>query len=182
MKENVFSVTNAQKVLDFLSRSPGKDSLGKEIQKATGISKSGLHFAVKHLIKYKLIRGELRGKSFFYSVDPSNPVIRQLKILNNTILLQSLVNKIKSSSKEIILFGSSSRGEDSEDSDIDLFVLSHGPETIKKNCILTNTKRKLQLVVRTPTDYAEMETKEPTFYKEIQQGIILWQSKDESRI
>lgn len=132
MKENIFSVTNAQKVLDFLSRSPGKECLSKEIQKATGISKSGLHFAVKHLIKYKLIRSELKGKSFFYSVDPGNPVIRQLKVLENTILLQTLVNKIKGSSKEIILFGSNSRGEDNAESDIDVFVLSHDSETIKK--------------------------------------------------
>ena len=182
MKENIFSVTNAQKVLDFLVRTPGKECLSKEIQRATGISKGGLHSAVKHLIKHKLVSGEQRGKSFFYSVDPSNSVIRQLKILKNTVLLQPLINKIKDSSKEIILFGSSSRGEDSSDSDIDLFVLSHDPETIKKLCVLNNTKRKLQLVVRTPTDYAEMETKESTFYKEIQQGIILWQSKDESRI
>jgi len=182
MKENILSFTNDQKVLDFLSRSPGKEYLSKEIQKATGISKGGLHSAVKHLIKHKLIRGEQRGKSFFYSVDPANPVIRQLKVLKNTVLLQPLLNKIKELSKEIILFGSSSRGENSGDSDIDLFVLSHDPETIQKICVLKNTKRKLQLVVRTPTDYVEMETKELTFYKEIQQGIILWQSKDESRI
>lgn len=52
--------------------------------------------------------------------------------MKNTVLVQPLVNKIKDLSKEIILFGSSSRGEDSGESDIDLFVLSHDPETIKK--------------------------------------------------
>jgi hypothetical protein len=38
----------------------------------------------------------------------------------------------------------------------------------------------IQLIVRTPLKYIEMEKTDPIFYAEIERGIVLWEAKDES--
>ena len=49
---------------------------------------------------------------------------RYLKILFNLSELSELVRKLRDTSKKIILFGSSAEGTDSNESDIDLLILT----------------------------------------------------------
>ncbi|GAI39761.1 unnamed protein product, partial [marine sediment metagenome] len=39
---------------------------------------------------------------------------------------------------------------------------------------------RIRLIVRSPLEYVEMEKTDPTFYKEVELGKTLWESKDES--
>ena len=176
----ILIATNSQRILDFLVKNPGKEFLSREIQKTTKISKAGTNFALNDLVEAKFVKRKKRGKFYLYSIDSTSPVAKQLKILKTVISLSSLIKKVKSSAKKIILYGSKSRGEDTEDSDIDLFIVTNTPKetegVIKKGSI----GKKIQLIMRTPLKYVEMETTNPTFYKEIERGIILWESKDES--
>ncbi|MBA3061873.1 MAG: hypothetical protein FP833_02755 [Atribacteria sp.] len=73
--------TNAQKVLNFLIQSPGKQFLANEIEKATRISRAGVNFSLRKLAKEKLVLREKKAKIYLYSVDYNNPVIKQLKVL-----------------------------------------------------------------------------------------------------
>ena len=168
--------TNPQKIIDFLIQNPGKEYLSREIQRATGISKAGTNFALRDLAKTGLVEREKRGNVLLYSVDFRNPVIKQLKVLKTVSSLSSLIKKLQEETKKIILYGSSSRGEDVKDSDIDLFVVTNSPQSVER--IVSG--KNIQLTIRTPLKYVEMEKKEPVFYKEIEQGIVLWESTDES--
>ena len=176
----ILIATNSQRILDFLAQNPGQEFLSREIQKATKTSKAGTNFALNDLVKAKFVKREKRGKFYLYSIDSTSPVAKQLKILKTVISLSPLIKKVRNSAKKIILYGSKSRGEDTEDSDIDLFIVTNTPKetegVIKKGSI----GKKIQLIMRTPLKYVEMETTNPTFYKEIERGIILWESKDES--
>ena len=49
---------------------------------------------------------------------------------------------------------------------------------MKKN----KKSEKIKLIVRSPLEYIEMEKTDPTFYREVELGITLWESKDESSI
>ncbi|MBU1487449.1 hypothetical protein KKH56_05310 [bacterium] len=40
--------------------------------------------------------------------------------------------------------------------------------------------KRIQLTMRTPLKYVEMGTTDPTFYNEVERGIVLWESRDES--
>jgi len=173
----ILTATSHQKVLDFLIQNPGKEYLAREIQRVTKISKAGTNFALRDLVKTTLIKREKKGKVYLYTVDFKHSVIKQLKVLRSVISVSSLMKKLSKESKKIILYGSSSRGENTKDSDIDLFVVSNVPEAIKR---IVDGNKKIQLTIKTPLQYVEMETKEPNFYREVERGIVLWEAKDES--
>jgi predicted nucleotidyltransferase len=177
--DKIFIATNSQKILNFLAQSPNREYLSSEIQKATGVSKAGTNLALRNLAKAKLIKREKRGKFYLYSADLSSPVIKQMKVLKTVLSLSSLINKLKKCAHKIILYGSRSRGEDTEDSDIDLFVVTNMLEEVERIVKKQAIGKRVRLTMRTPLKYTEMETTDPIFYNEVERGIILWESKDE---
>lgn len=175
--QNVIVTTNSQKALNFLIQSPGRQFTANEIQKGIKISKAGINVALRKLVKEKLVFREKRAKIFLYSVDHSNPVIKQLKVLQTIMVLQPLVIKIKGCSEKVVLFGSCARGENLPDSDIDLCVLTNAKEEAKTILEKFSSKKKLQPIIRSPLQFSEMETKEPVFFEEVVRGITLWEAK-----
>ena len=91
----ILIATNRQKVLDFLIRYPGNEFLEKEIQKATKISKSGANFALRDLVKTRLVKKQKRGKISFYSITFDHPIVKQLKVLETLENLEPLREKFK---------------------------------------------------------------------------------------
>lgn len=179
MKKILFT-TNPQKILEFLIQTPGEECLSREIQVATKISKAGTNFALNDLVSAGFIRRKKRGKMYLYAINFDHPIIKHLKVLKVIICLDSLLKKIRNKSQKIILYGSSSRGENSKDSDIDLFVVTNSFQEVEK-AVKNSAKGKIiQLIVRTPLKYIEMEKTDPIFYSEIERGIVLWEAQDES--
>ncbi len=174
----LMSATNNQKVLSFLINYPGKDFLANDIQKAVKISKGGTNISLRQLVKEGLVYREKKGKIFLYSINYSNPIVKQLKVLKNIELINPIIEKIKKISKKIILFGSCARGENLSDSDIDLFVLTNDSNQVSNVVSKHKISKRFQLILRTPVVFVEMKEKEPVFYEEIQRGITLWESKE----
>lgn len=175
---DIFSATNSLKILSFLVENPGKEFLGSEIQKATLLSRAGIYVALRELIRQKLVIKAQKGKFIIYSVAYNNPVIKQFKVLKNIIFLQNIVLKLKPLSKKIVLYGSVSRGEDDTRSDIDLFILSKNPEFAKAVLSSVRIKRKIQSVIKSPTEFIEFKEKEKIFYDEVNRGITLWEEAE----
>ena len=179
MKKILFT-TNPQKILEFLIQTSGEEYLSKEVQIATKISKAGTNFALNDLVRTGFVRREKRGKMYLYAVNFDHPVIKQLKILKLIMFLDPLLKKIRRKSQKIILYGSSSRGENTKDSDIDLFVVTNAFQEVEKIVKNSSKGEVIQLIIRTPLKYVEMGKTDPTFYIEIERGIVLWEAKDES--
>lgn len=175
---DIFSATNTLKILSFLVENPGKELLGSEIQKATSISRSGVYIALRDLIKQKLVLKIKKGKFLMYSVVYDDPVVKQFKVIRNIQSLRPLLEKIKGFSKRIILYGSASRGEDEPASDMDLFILSNNPDEVKNIISEVRIKRKMQAVIRTPSELADFQDKEEVYYDEVKRGVILWEEKE----
>ncbi len=178
ISSNIFSATNTLKILSFLVENLGKEFLGSEIQKATAISRAGVYIALRDLISYGLAIKIQKGKFLLYTVAYDNPIVRQFKVLNNILLLKPVISKLKFSSKKIILYGSASRGEDYSESDIDLFLLSKDPEVTKSILPTLKIKRKIQAVVKSPSELADLKEKDKVFYKEVERGIVLWEERE----
>lgn len=174
---DIFSATNYLKILSFLVKNPGKEFLGSQIQKATSTSRAGVYIALRDLIKQKLVLKSQKGKFLIYSVAHDEPIIRQFKVLRNILLLRPVIERLKPISKKIILYGSAGRGEDDLNSDIDLFILSKEPQTTKEILSSIKIKRKIQAVVKSPSELADSKEKEKVFYEEIDRGITLWEEK-----
>ncbi|MCX5781567.1 MAG: nucleotidyltransferase domain-containing protein [Elusimicrobia bacterium] len=174
----IFTFTNTQKILEFLAKYPGHQFLATEIQDNIKISKGGLNQSLRELAKEGLVHRLKKGKIFLYSLNHSNPIVKQFKILKNIESLIPLTNKLGAISEKIVLFGSSARGEDSFESDVDLFVLTKNPEEVNEATSKLKLERKLQLVVRTPVSYSSMGKKEPVFFEEINRGLTIWEKKE----
>jgi len=176
--KTVLVSTNSQRVLDFFLDYPGKEFMEKDLQRATKISKSGINYALRELSTTGFLFRNERGKIYFYTLNYKNPVIKQLKVLKVIIQLMPVIKKLEKLSSKVVLFGSSARGEDVIDSDIDLFVISNlKKEEIEKQIYRLRFKRKIQLVVYTELGHTELKRKDPVFYAQVQQGIVLWEKE-----
>ena len=175
--KSVFVFTNTQKVLDYLANHPGEQLLANEIQGKLKISRGGVNQSLRELAEEGLICREKKGNIFLYSLNHSSPVVKQYKILKNTEMVYPLANKLKEASEKIILFGSSARGEDVSESDVDIFILTREPDAAAKIIQQYKIKRKIQMIIRTPAAYTDMESKEPVFFEEINRGITVMENK-----
>ncbi len=175
---NIFEATNSLKILGFLAADPEKEFFGREIQKALGISRMGVYLTLEILHRQKLIIRYVKGKFLSYSVDSINPIVKQFKILNNIMALEKLLQSLRSISKQIVLYGSVGRGEDRVDSDIDLFILTAELEAVKKKIPGFCLKKRVQAVIKTPSEWIEFKDKEPVFYDEVSRGVVLWEANE----
>ncbi|MCK4576363.1 nucleotidyltransferase domain-containing protein, partial [candidate division WOR-3 bacterium] len=149
--------TNSQKILDFLLSHPDEEFFDRQISKLADVSRSGTNFALRDLAKANIIKREKRGRMCFYSIDNHDFIIKQLKILQSATLLYPLVNKLKSYSLRIVLYGSAAKGENSVDSDIDLFIQSREAKKVKNIIYRNPLREKIQYVVYTPLELAKLK-------------------------
>ncbi len=176
--DSVFRFTNAQKVLSFLADNTGREFSGSEIQRATSVSKAGVYLTLRELVKCKLVVKVKKGGLLLFTVNYENPLVKQFKVLLNIIRLKPILNSLRDLSIKITLYGSVSRGEDFPDSDIDLFIVSRDPETIKVKLSKIKLSRKIQTVIKTPSEIPEFKEKEKIFFEEVSRGITLWEAKE----
>ncbi len=171
----IFFGTNKQKVLKSLAKNPSQSLMASEIMKSTKISKAGANIALRELVKAGLIKRSVKGKTHLYQVNFRDPLVRQLKVIETIIQLYPLIEKLQKISQQIILFGSTSRGENLEDSDIDLFILTRAEEDARKTIKKFNHHKKIKAILKNSSSFAKLEREDPTFYQETQRGIILWE-------
>jgi predicted nucleotidyltransferase len=175
---DIFGATNSLKVLSYLAQHPDKEFLNSEIQKAILASRAGVYFTLRDLVRQGLVSQERRGKFLFYRIVYNDVAIKQFKILKNVLALRSIVSKLKSSARKIILYGSYSRGENDSTSDIDLFILSKDPQVTKEVISSIKTKQKIQAVIKSSSELAGFKEGEKVFMQEVERGVVLWEGKE----
>jgi len=169
--------TNSQKILDFLLSHPDEEFFDRQISKLTDISKSGTNFALRELAKANIIKREKRGRMCFYKIEHNDILVKHLKIVQNITLLYPLLSKLKSISLKIILYGSAANGDNTMESDIDIFILSRQQKKAKNIIFKDPLREKIQYIITAPNDFAKLKKENPVFYKEILNGIPLWEQK-----
>lgn len=177
MIKNILCSTNCQKILDFLLSHPNEEFYDREISKLTGVSRAGTNFALRDLVGTDLVKKEKRGRMCFYRIDHQDTLIQHLKIVQNIILLYPLICKIKPISLKIVLYGSAGSGKNLAGSDIDLFILSRNPEKVKSIIFKDSLREKIQYVIDTPNEFAKLKKENPVFYKEVSNGMVIWEKK-----
>ena len=133
---------NRYKLLKLFLDSPTESFRLREIARLTKISPPSVMGYLKEFEKDGLIKKQIKRKIPFYmAVRDSSSFILYKKIsiffeLNNIGLVDYLWDKL--SPETIILYGSFSKGESIENSDVDLFILGKD-----KNLELANFEKKL---------------------------------------
>lgn len=163
-----------QKIIELLADYPEREFYAQEIAKKAKCSKASASDILKVLADKKIVFKKVKGHMKFYQINQGSFEVKRARIDLALEKLGPILVKLKKFSQKIVLFGSASRGEQTAGSDIDLFILSKDKNETRK--ILEKTSRNLQIkaIIKTGSEWAEMETQEPEFYQEIKNGITLY--------
>lgn len=168
-----------RKVLEWFFAFPQKEFGLNELSKAVHCSKTSTRIAVETLVKEDFLKAKQIGNLLRISCDVSHPFNTTRKISSNLVkvyesgvvdvMLQEFPN-----AKTVILFGSYRKGDDTEESDIDIAVeildnkepriISHG--IIKKFGYRENVKVNAYIFSRNKIDL--------NLFNNIANGIVLW--------
>jgi len=137
IKDKVRLETNEayQKILYWFYSFPNKSVGLNELVKELRISKSTANRTINKLVDEGLLEKEIIGKSWRLKLNQENFINKQRKISYNLSLIyeSNIVDKInrKYNPISIILFGSYRKGDDTDESDIDIAIEISGDKTQK---------------------------------------------------
>jgi predicted nucleotidyltransferase len=130
---------------------------------------------LKQLEEVGLVTHEDVGNLVFYQANMKSVLLRHMKICLTLLELTDLIRDLDQVITNSILYGSCAKGEDTDESDIDLFLETHDKEAVQK--ILTRHRKKITRemspIVSTPDETYRLKTKDKILFNNIQQGIIL---------
>lgn len=166
-----------QLVLKYLIRRPNQSLYESEIAKKVSISTGSANQSLKSLLKKDIVKLEKKGNMNFYILNLENPFVKQYKITQTIAELDGLINKLKPLAKRIILFGSCAEGADTQDSDIDIVIVSDSKEEVRGILGDNESNKKIQTLIVNTSEFYSLEDKEKPLYERIQKGILLWRSE-----
>jgi predicted nucleotidyltransferase len=130
---------------------------------------------LKHLEAMGLVIREEVGNLVFYQANMNSALLRHMKVCFTLLEINDLVRSVEPVSSNIVLYGSCATGEDTTESDVDLFI-----ETFDKGAVgeilkvhREAARRPLSPIIVTPNETYVMKTRDSTLFASIQQGIIL---------
>lgn len=179
--------TSHQKVLAFFLARPTGRFYGSEIAEKTDISIGQASKVLGDLKKSGLVEMERRGRTELYCIISDNPALKAFKVLNTIMSIEPLVERLKGTSKRVVLYGSCAIGTNIEESDLDLVVVSTKRDEVQE--IISSFPgdvyygfSEIMVVIKTPAEWAALEEKDPVFHNELLRGITLYEKEiDESR-
>lgn len=166
------------KLLKVMFNRPGYEMYQKEIINESGLSPNTAVPLLNKLTSYGIIRENTVAGTKFYSIVKENSVLKQFKILVNVANIYELTREFPQNI-EIYLFGSSARGEDFENSDIDILIVANGNKELLskikeeiKDRLTISLNREVNTIVYTPIGYANLYNKEKAFYDSIEKDKV----------
>ena len=169
-----------QRVLSLLAKFPDKEFYERQIARNIGIGYGSANGALNELYSTGAVRRRQEGKMYFYSADISNTTIKEFKKLINMMLIEPLIEKLKNMTIKIVLYGSCAQGNDTSQSDLDLFIVSNERERVMQAIDKFSFPHgfeniHIQPVIKTPVELLEAGESEQAFLAEVEQGITLWE-------
>ena len=159
----LFFSTNAQKVLYYFLEHPKEKIYDREVSRQTGVSRAGTNFALRELADAGLLSKEKKGRMIFYGLQEENAFLKQLKVLQNIMVLMPLLKSIQEHVIRVVLFGSSAKGENLEESDFDLLILTRDKKPIENKIHKYIVSLRLQPIIHTPQEWAKIEKENKVF-------------------
>lgn len=171
----ILKIKKAAELLEFFLNNPDTEFYQTEIAKQLKISRTTLLKWINLLVENGLLEMKIRGKEKYYRLNKENPVVKQIKVLATVSKLHESIKILKGENVEVYLYGSCARGEDVEESDVDILIvgklekrkLVELVESMKKS-----TGREVKPVVFNPLEYSNLARKDRVFYENIERNKI----------
>ena len=128
-------------ILNFIFSNSTREFYEKKVAENTKISVGACNKYMKKLSEIGFLKVEKKGKMNFYRLNRENILVKQLKIIFtlDSPLVSEIKEKTKEERTEIFLYGSFARGEDVEDSDLDVLLIT----TMEKYNEISSNLRKI---------------------------------------
>ena len=161
--------TSIERVLEVFIKKPTKGLQIREVIRETRLGNPTVMRVLGILTKKNLIK-KRPGRIYpYYEGNMENFAFKKLKIMNTAIALEPLITEINGVLHPncIVLFGSAAKGEDTEQSDIDLFVQAKRKsfDTIKAE---KHLERKISLIFE-----SDMKKVNKELRNNLANGIVL---------
>jgi predicted nucleotidyltransferase len=165
----------AWRLLLVFLRHPSNEFLQRELRKKTGLSKATLIKWLGVLHKHDLLGLKKKGNVHLYTLQKEDPVIRHLKVMDTLIRIRTLRTVCVHHGCEAFLYGSAARGEDSEDSDIDILLIgkiSRLQIIDEVDAIAQKIGKRISLQLFTSMEWAAMAKKDPAFFERVEHDKV----------
>jgi len=165
----------AAKILFFFLRRPSLQITQLELIKKVKLAKGTVIKWLDFLAEKEILKFVKFGRSKVYSLNKENTTVKNLKKIDNLSLIENIKKTIKEYNLKAYLYGSAARGEDVEESDIDIIIIGR----VKKEDIISEINkisekigRNIRIEVFTEQSWSEMARKDPAFYERVEKDKI----------
>src|SRR3989344_1496005 len=162
----MLQINNRQKILKNFMEQPRRRFLLREIARLAKVSTTAAKAAIENLLAEGIIKKTKERNFFSYSANLDSEKFKAAKkfytidLLNTSGALDFIDEKLHRP-EVIILFGSASRGEDVEESDVDLFALAAEKREIDLSKFEKVLKRKISVMQMTKKEFEAAKKKSP---------------------
>lgn len=168
-------VTPALETLIFLGRHPRDSYYVRELSKIRPISMGSASAQLRNLQESGLVTSEMKGRTLLFHAAISHPVVREAKIFATLLELSPLIMAGKTAILRMILFGSCAAGEDSDESDIDLYIETTDRPAV--NALIADagygSARRIFPIIVSPEEARQLRTRDRPLFERIHAGKIL---------
>ncbi len=163
------------KTLVWLGRHHRQSYYVRELAKVLVISAGAASGQLRILGESDLVTSEQKGRTLLYRANISHPVVREAKIFATFLELSPLIASVAHDASRMILFGSCASGEDTAESDIDLFI-----ETADRSAVANRISqsvdqelRKISPIIMNAEESRQLRTRDPPLFERIRRGRYL---------
>ena len=156
---------------------PAREFHLRELSRITKKNPVTVKTHLKMFVKIGVIKRKKERNLELYSANTENFHYKEYKrVYNKTKLLESgLINFLKDelSLPTIVLFGSYEKGEDNQNSDIDIFILTEAKKQLDMDNYEKKLNRSVQLHIINRKEFETMKKKNPDIINNIINGSVL---------
>jgi predicted nucleotidyltransferase len=167
--------TPTLETLVFLGRNYRNSYYVRELAKILTISTGAASGQLRALEESGLVTNEKKGRTLLFRARISHPIVREAKIFATLLELSPLIAAGQRGAVRMILFGSCAVGEDTFESDIDLYI-----ETTDRPAAKTLisqgeavVSRKISPIIVSPAEAVQIRTRDRPLFERIQGGKLL---------
>jgi predicted nucleotidyltransferase len=171
---NVFSKPSIQ-IIQYLGRRYRDGYYVREISRNLGIGLGSASQSLRTLEEAGLVLKEHKGRLVIYGANMQNFLLREFKILLTLLEIDPLISHLKDVSSRIIIFGSCASGDDTIDSDIDIFIESDNRREVAElhDRYQEDIPRKISPIILDASEFRNLEVKDRPLYERINMGKVI---------
>jgi len=166
---------NSFKLLNVFLFKPDAQIHQNEVIRISGLSKNTVMKLLGLFTREGLLEESRKGNLKLFSLAEGHPVVKQLKVLINVAELSAILKDFTGKGFEAYLFGSTARGEDTENSDIDLLIIGKISNASLADITARITKainRDVSPVIKSPFEYSNLYKTDRAFFENLERDRI----------